>query len=503
MGSGGSAEKKKGGDEKYEAKEEAEEPEHRARPKPKLKKAHSKARLSAAPASSSDRDEASSSTAAATPKAVMSEVRPCDHCGEMRKTTNFGGGDDAQWLCAACQLNNGGLAMGQRQKQKKLVMTDMPKPQPMLKRGATVASGELGVREKRNSEVDASGSKSPRPERRERNRRRGKCKTGVDPDHKTAESAEAKEQSSDGPKLLRAQTQALGAVGKPSHRSQMDYRSAQGLNELKEQMGVKTEDQKRADSRKKAAAEAAAADTMEAPKVPPPPPRPLPGGYTYGEKIVTLISRENAGQQLLMELGQEGTVVGAAEMKRADLRLLVQLNRGLDWWLAPAQLSQPSAFGAARAAGIFGFSWGSRVRSLVTLLHPPALRQSHHGEVWLGDEGTVIGPSAIKGKLAVRFDNGLGEWSIWPSLVCKSEAYDETVSEKIAGRLCRGDRVRSKGSLSGSRSFEDAKLSVNDGEDGTVIGPGHAPGKVLVHFDADDRVWSLDPKQLASTSSCI
>ncbi|CAJ1395621.1 unnamed protein product [Effrenium voratum] len=50
----------------------------------------------------------------------------------------------------------------------------------------------------------------------------------------------------------------------------------------------------------------------EAYKVPPLPQRVLPGGYTVGDRAVTLISREAYNQTLLMELGQEGNIVGAA-----------------------------------------------------------------------------------------------------------------------------------------------------------------------------------------------
>ncbi|CAJ1416040.1 unnamed protein product [Effrenium voratum] len=300
-------------------------------------------------------------------------------------------------------------------------------------------------------------------------------------------------------KLMRASTANFGS----SSPKASDAR--QGFAETKQDLSLASAKVPQ-DLRKKVLAEKHAESDGEAYKVPPLPQRVLPGGYTVGDRAVTLISREAYNQTLLMELGQEGNIVGAVERKcgEVDLRLLVQFPRGVNWWLAPSQLSQPAQFGAARAAGIYGYSWGARVRSLVTLLHPPAASQPHQ-ELWLGDEGTVIGPSAVKGKIAVRFDNGIGEWSIWPCLICKTEAYDEAVQEKVHG-FARGDRVRSQGQLFGSRSFDETRLAVADAEEGTVIGPGHAPGKVLVHFDADDRVWSLDPKQLASTestSSCI
>lgn len=508
MGSGSSA--KKTSEEKYEpgpdATASSDAESSKPRPKPKLRKSGTKNSLKS-PTASSSGDGTESKESGGAPPSGFTEVRPCDDCGEMRKTTNFGKGETGQWLCAACQMTNGGTVFGQRQKQKVLVMSDMPKPQPVLKRSATVSmdGGRRSLAESRADPSSGGGSSSDAAAER-KSRRRG-AKARGDPD--MAKLQQQAEQLSDAdkpdkPKLMRAQTTAnLGSVGKPSHRNQTDYRSAQGLAELKESMGVKTE--QRSESRKKAAAEAAAADAMEAPKVPPAPPRPLAGGYTHGEKMVSLISRENSSGQQLIELGQEGTLVGAVEhalgpqSAELDLRLLVQFHRGADWWLAPSQVSVPSLFGSHRAAGIHGFSWGCKVRSLVTMLHPTGTEP--YQELWLGDEGTVTGPSAIKGKVAVRFDNG--EWSIWPSLICESGAYEAMVAQKITGKLGRGDRVRNKGAISGARSYSSAKLSLEDGMEGTVIGPGHSTGKVLVHFDADDRVWSVDAKQIVSSSSCI
>jgi len=302
---------------------------------------------------------------------------------------------------------------------------------------------------------------------------------------------------------MRANTANLGAIGKSSTHSS-NGSEALTANETKEVL-TSVKEPKPGEGRKKGAEKPLADQHAdgEGVKVPPLPQRTLPGGFTVGERAVTLISREAQNQTLLMELGQEGNIVGGVERRlggEVDLRLLVQFPRGVCWWLSPFQISQPAQFGAARAAGIYGFAWGCRVRSLVTLLNPPSPQL--HQELWLGDEGTVVGPSTIKGKLAVRFDNGIGEWSIWPCLICKTEAYEQTMQEKIVG-FARGDRVRSLGQVFGSRSFDETRLAVADGEEGTVVGPGHASGKVLVHFDADDRVWSLDPKQLESTSSCM
>ncbi|CAE8739644.1 unnamed protein product, partial [Polarella glacialis] len=302
------------------------------------------------------------------------------------------------------------------------------------------------------------------------------------------------------PKLKRAQTTNLGFVGKPTQRPAADYRTHEGLQALKKPMGVEQDaSSKRSSARAKAAAEAAATDAMEAPKVPPAPPRSLADGHSYGEKVVSLISRTSPGNKLMIESGQEGTLVGAVK-KSSDLWLLVQFQRGTDWWLAPSQLSAPPSFGSVRAAGLSGFTWGCRVKCLVTYLCPPG--SSLQQDVWLGGEGIVIGPSAVKGKIAVCFDDGT-EWSIWPALLCKSEDYDKVVTQKF-GKLGRGDRVRSKGKLCGARSYSpEVAESLAEGSDGTVVGPGHSPGAVLVHFDSDDKVWSVKPSQLASTSTCI
>eukprot|EP00913_Durusdinium_trenchii_P020655 g19396.t1 len=74
------------------------------------------------------------------------------------------------------------------------------------------------------------------------------------------------------------------------------------------------------------------------------------------------------------------------------------------------------------------------------------------------------------------------------------------MQEKIQG-FARGDRVRCLGQIFGARSFDETRLAVADKEEGTVIGPGHSNGKVLVHFDADERIWSLSPKQLEPVST--
>ncbi|CAE7257220.1 unnamed protein product, partial [Symbiodinium microadriaticum] len=490
--SGGSTEKKKG-EEKYKPEEDATasaEVAQAAKPR-RLKKAATRARLEERSTSPRPPDAADKE-----PTVPATEVRPCDSCGEMRKTTNFSRGDESQWLCAACQLTNGGLAFGARQKQKRLNATSALKPQPVFRR-------QNSDKQLRSKLSVFSDDDSENRSNIGRERRRGRCKTNNNDAGLASNSLAPPDADSGTPqrraKLMRANTANLSGIGKGSTVS------SEGSQAMEAKEVLTSVKEPKAGERKKAPEKPGSAELSdgEGVKVPPLPQRTLPGGFTVGERAVTLISREAPNQTLIMELGQEGNIVGAVERRfggEVDLRLLVQFPRGVCWWLSPLQISQPAQFGAARAAGIFGFNWGSRVKSLVTLLNPPA--EQPHQELWLGDEGTVVGPSVVKGKLAVRFDNGIGEWSIWPCLVCKTEAYEETIQEKVQG-FARGDRVRSLGQVFGSRSFDETRLAVAEGEEGTVVGPGHAAGKVLVHFDADDRVWSLDPKQLESTSSCL
>ncbi|CAE7657114.1 unnamed protein product [Symbiodinium pilosum] len=463
------------GEEKYKPEEPSADPTSSTdvavvqKPR-RLKKAATRARL----------EERSTSPrppeADKEPTVPTTEVRPCDCCGEMRKTTNFSRGDETQWLCAACQLTNGGLAFGARQKQKRLNVTAALKPQPVFKR----QNSDKLLRSKLSAASDDENSENA--SNAGRARRRGRCKTNNNDTGLASNSNSLAPPDADGgtpqrrAKLMRANTANLGGIDK---RSNVSSEGSQAL-EAKELL-TSVKEPKAGEHRKKVPDKPATAELSdgEGVKVPPLPQRTLPGGYTVGERAVTLISREAQNQTLLMELGQEGNIVGAVERRfgaEVDLRLLVQFPKGVCWWLSPFQISQPAQFGAARAAGIFGFSWGCRVKSLITLLNPPS--QQPHQELWLGDEGTVVGPSVVKGKLAVRFDNGIGEWSIWPCLICKTEAYEEAVQEKILG-FARGDRVRCLGQVFGSRSFDETRLAVADGEEGTIVGPGHASGKAI------------------------
>lgn len=219
------------------------------------------------------------------------------------------------------------------------------------------------------------------------------------------------------------------------------------------------------------------------------------GGFVLGDKVVSLISRVRGGL-LVLELGHEGTVVGAngGGDSGEALRLLVQFVRGYDWLLAPCQVCTAASLASAKAAGLPSYNWGTRVRSLVTYLKPSRAKR----ELGLGDAGTVIGPGASLGKLAVRFDD-CGEWSVWPNAICKAETYTTTVQERLFDSFCRGERVRSLTTAAGRRSQPargEGPHSLVSGANGTVVGPGHKSGWLLVHFDSDERLWSLNSKNL-------
>lgn len=225
----------------------------------------------------------------------------------------------------------------------------------------------------------------------------------------------------------------------------------------------------------------------------------LPGGFRRGEKIVSLVSRTRLGEKLL-ELGHEGVVVGlspAAELGKKDgqdLRLLIQFRLGFDWLLSAHQVCPAAQLQARTSAGLpGGFKWGDQVQSLVTKLLPANVKRG----LALGDTGTVVGPGAIEGKLAIRFDGC--DWSLWPAAVCKQEAFAMAFAAKLAGGFRRGDKVHAKAQKAGYGG--PSKPALEDGQEGTVIGPGHSSGRVLVRFGKDGSSWSLDPSAIALASA--
>lgn len=430
-------------------------------------------------------------------------LKPCDGCGETRKCTVTVKGE---WHCMACNLGGelGGrispmAAETEMRKARKMhtlgeqLKLEGPKARPVAKASSTPLR-RAQTFSAQNSSYQSEGKEQERDKSEEASspkpaRRRGKCKDA---------QAKPKQESTEArPRLNSDDSSASFQVQRG-----VDMRGLAGLNAMRE-------------ARDKAFSSGADEDEGDEPKssagtpsgkltLPPPTAvRELVAGFKLGDKVQSLLSCGRHGLQLV-QVGQEGTLAGCYVSSKAGFqpRLLVQFQRGLDWWLTPSQVASPVSFPAVRNRELApGLTWGSRVRSLMTYLHPSGAGHSH--EVWLGEEGTVIGPGAMPGKIAIRFDTGQGEWSIWPSLVCKSEAYAILVAEKLSGRLSRGDRVKSKGGLKGHKGEEGEVQYVKDGEEGTVIGPGHSPERLLVHFDSDDRVWSVLPVQISAVASCI
>lgn len=239
---------------------------------------------------------------------------------------------------------------------------------------------------------------------------------------------------------------------------------------------------------------------------------PLPGGFKRGDLVQSLITRERQGLRVL-EVGNDGMVVGAVPPAPSGYfssgasagssgggggagdggpaRLLVQFKLGFDWLLAPQQVCLPTAYATTTAAKLpGGYSWGDRVRSLLDHL---ILQHDARG-VCLGDAGTIIGPGDVGGKVAVRFDDNRGEWSIWPNALCLSEAYAVVEAATLPAGYRRGDSVRTKSCLKAANP--NCPLALEEGERGVVIGPGHVDGRLLVFFASSGRRWSMQPTQL-------
>mmetsp|Transcript_5811 Transcript_5811/g.17149 ORF Transcript_5811/g.17149 Transcript_5811/m.17149 type:complete len:479 (-) Transcript_5811:115-1551(-) len=425
--------------------------------------------------------------------------KPCDRCGEMRKTVAFG---DGQHLCVACQLE-GGMTAQRSQRTVKLsaAVEDVPAPQPRLRRSSTsavtsassssAAPGAPAARRQRameaarqTSAADAKEGEGPARRKRRGAKERALAAPSDGAAPRQGGETELAPTTSASARLRRSNTVDLKL------EPRTDYRSLEGLRGLREQMGDKNksgQNDSKDDEQPGFASEIS---------VPPPFPKSknLGAGYHYGDRVHSLISRVRGGL-LVLELGHEGTIVGGYQgAGDEDSRLLVQFNKGFDWALSPLQICAPEKLAQVKATGLPSYTWGTRVRSLITFLKPSAAKK----ELWLGDAGTVIGPGDVKGKLAVRFDDGLGEWSMWPSAVCEASAWDAAVAERLKGGFCRGDRVKAVVKLKGASGKVEKSRSqkVEAGEEGTVIGSGHAAGTILVHFDSDERVWSVPPDRL-------
>lgn len=241
----------------------------------------------------------------------------------------------------------------------------------------------------------------------------------------------------------------------------------------------------------------------------PPPLFPLPGpddeelvgGFRRGDNVRSLVSQGRSGLQIL-ELGHEGVVIGqVAHVPRsrpdaaAEAMILIQFNVGFDWLLAPHQICAAATYGERIAAGLPGGNkWGDRICILVDRLNTAG---SKRGLV-LGDTGTVVGPGRTQDKVAVRLDGRSGEWSLFPGVFCNKEGFSLASVAELEGGLRRGDRVRAKATKAAA-GFE-ATSCLEDGDEGTVLGPGHAGGRVLVKFDVSGQTWSLAADQVCPAS---
>lgn len=222
----------------------------------------------------------------------------------------------------------------------------------------------------------------------------------------------------------------------------------------------------------------------------------LLGGFRRGDVVCSLVSRERRNAKVL-ELGHNGEVISVQLASRLGEHpmLLVQFALGFDWLLSPHQICSQADYNISSKSKLpGGFHWGDRVRTIVDGL---VNERSKRG-LSLGDSGTVVGPGHSEGKVAVHFDGDVGEWNVWPGVLCLAEAYPATLLANLAGSFRRGDRVKVNASTKGDAS----KLFLQAGEEGIVVGPGHVSSRILVKFDIGDRTWSMRPSQISFASVC-
>eukprot|EP00927_Polykrikos_kofoidii_P040772 TRINITY_DN34799_c0_g1_i1.p1 TRINITY_DN34799_c0_g1~~TRINITY_DN34799_c0_g1_i1.p1 ORF type:complete len:543 (-),score=58.42 TRINITY_DN34799_c0_g1_i1:40-1668(-) len=219
--------------------------------------------------------------------------------------------------------------------------------------------------------------------------------------------------------------------------------------------------------------------------------------FRNGDRVRSCISRTRNGLEIL-DVGNEGQVIRAMEVPtdgtagKMRSQVLVQFDSGFDWLLASHQVCHHSQFKEIISLGLpGGFKWGDKVQSLISMCQPSGAKRS----LCLGDTGVVIGPGAVAGKVAIRFGSDGAERSLWPTAVCREEAYMAAVSCALAGGFRRGDNVRSSALAPAGASTKDGAC-LKDGHKGTVIGPGHTEGRLLVCFDGSYSSWSDEPAML-------
>lgn len=225
----------------------------------------------------------------------------------------------------------------------------------------------------------------------------------------------------------------------------------------------------------------------------------LIGGFRRGDVVCSLISRERR-QTKVLEPGHNGEVISVqvSATYGSDPMLLVQFALGFDWLLSPHQICPQADYSTTctnKLAG--GFHFGDRVRILVDGLVNTYCKRG----LVLGDTGTVVGPGHAEGKIAIRFDGDAGEWNIWPGALCHAEAYTVTLLATLAGSFRRGDRVQAK-TVTAAKG-DASKPSLQAGDEGIVVGPGHISSRILVKFDIGGRTWSMRPSQICAASMIV
>jgi hypothetical protein len=202
----------------------------------------------------------------------------------------------------------------------------------------------------------------------------------------------------------------------------------------------------------------------------------------------------------VLELGCEGEVVAvmppAMRPRNSSIEtplLLIQFKSGFDWLLASHQICKSFNYNSICSRKLpGGYVWGDRIRVVVDCLENPNSKRG----LSLGVGGVVVGPGHTPGKIAVRFESDSGEWNIWPGVVCKDEECSVALLQNLVGGFRRGDRVRAAKAI--SAVVNSITILVQDGDEGFVLGPGHASGRLLVKFDSDGRTWSTTLAQISA-----
>jgi len=397
------------------------------------------------------------------------ELTKCSSCGELRRCAPRG--KDKVKLCAACTLKNASSAAG----------------------AAAVAVSRLRNRIPQNFQDDTdakalfarSGTQAALTAQEPRRIRRAESlmslEGGTEPPHQT-------------PILRKSNTQALlipGAVSKlQANKNEVGSPRLLVAHAAGPKLSTSSHDHNSDLHARLRKSRTAAFGGTEDPQV---------ASLAGGDEVVTLVARQRHGT-VIMEVGHAGRIVTRTGITSSNPdNLLVQFHSGYDWRLASHQMCPRSSLPAVLEAGLpGGYQWGDKVRSLTSLLFPGS-----PDELRAGDQGCVIGPGSIPGKVAVRFDAPVGEWSLWPGLLCVAEKYGDSKVHALPGGFKQGEHVRPQMSLRGFQGGSSLARKLGDNDQGTVIGPGHVPGRLLVQFGTEGGSchWSLLPKQLLHIST--